>query len=280
MSPARRAERRDTMLHAALRQPLIMGILNVTPDSFSDGGLHAARHDALSRAGEMEEEGADMIDIGGESTRPGATPVEADDESQRVLSIIKELSERSSKPLSIDTYKAIIAQQAAQAGAVLINDVSGLSRDPEMADTVAKTACAVVITYNRGETSSEINLVDDARAFFDQAFAQARRAGIPKAHIWLDPGVGFAKTQLQNLEILRRLDVLQDYQCPVLVGLSRKSFIGHVLDRPVEARLTGSIAANLFALERGAQILRVHDVQEHHDAIRLHTALLMDQNAR
>lgn len=264
------------MLHAATVRPLIMGILNVTPDSFSDGGKYNHASAAITHAQKMVAAGADILDIGGESTRPGADVVSPEEELFRVISIIEQLVEKALAPISIDTYKARIAQQAANSGAVLINDISGLTRDPDMARTVVQTESAVVITYNRGETANSINLIDDTRAFFDQAFEQAANAGIPKAHIWLDPGIGFAKTQLQNFEILRRLDVLQDYGCPVLVGLSRKSFIDFLLDRPLDARLPGTLAANLFALHKGAKIFRVHDVREHNDAIKLQTSLSTD----
>lgn len=274
MTPKARAAIRDAMLHEAQKRPLIMGILNLTPDSFSDGGLYNTDAGALRQANTLIAEGADILDIGGESTRPGASIVSAKQELQRTIGAVTRLAASQPAPVSIDTYKAIVAREAAKAGAVLINDISGMLRDPDMADAVSSTESAVVITYNRGETSEALNIVDDARAFFDKAFSMAERAGIPKDHIWLDPGVGFSKTQEQNIEILKRLDVVCAYNRPVLVGLSRKSFIGHLLDQPLERRLPGTLAANLTALHKGARIFRVHDVGEHKDAISLQQTLM------
>ena len=268
-----RTQSRDAMLAAAQRKPQLMGIMNVTPDSFSDGGALPSLKAVQTRALQLVEDGADILDIGGESTRPGADPVSLEDELSRTIDTIGDIGGQVDVPLSIDTYKAEVARQAAEAGAVLINDVWGMSRDPDMADTVAQTGSAIVITYNRGAVDADIQLVDDARAFFDTAFARAAAAKIPRAHIWLDPGVGFGKTLSQNFEILQRLDVLQDYGCPVLVGLSRKSFIGLTLDREIDQRLPGSLAANLAAMQKGAQIFRVHDVRAHRDALTLFNAI-------
>ena len=267
---------RDEMLAKARDRTLIMGILNATPDSFSDGGRFNVTDIAVDRAKTMAAEGADIIDVGGESTRPGAAPVSAEEERARTIDIVRHLSSSISVPVSIDTYKASVAKTAAEAGSVLINDVWGMTRDEKMAEVVAETGSAVVITYNRGQADDSINLVDDARGFFDQAFETAGRTGIPREHIWLDPGVGFGKTLEQNFEILRRLDVLLDYGCPVLAGLSRKSFIGLTLDRPVDERLPGTLAANLAAMHRGARVLRVHDVAAHRDALTMHEKLMSD----
>ena len=274
MEKAKRLEIRDTVLHQALNEPLIMGILNVTPDSFSDGGKFNTRHSALNWAQDMVRDGAGIIDIGGESTRPGATEVSEAEEISRVLGPIDTIAERNIAPISIDTYKAEVARRAAEAGAVIINDISGMRRDADMANVVADTGSIIVVTYNRGKMDENIDLLTDARAFFDSALDQAEHAGIPREHIWLDPGVGFSKSQQQNYEILNRLDVLDAYQRPILVGLSRKSFIGALLDRAVDARLAGTIAANVFALNKGASIFRVHDVKANADAIRLYSALM------
>tara|TARA_R110001606_G_scaffold112800_1_gene239922 strand:- start:1065 stop:1904 length:840 start_codon:yes stop_codon:yes gene_type:complete len=268
-----RTSLRDAVLAEAARRVLLMGILNVTPDSFSDGGRFDDPASALTQAGTLLAEGADILDVGGESTRPGAAPVSAEDEMARVLSVIPALCEDPARIVSIDTYKASVAHAAAEAGAVIINDVWGMTRDAAMAEAVAATGSAVVVTYNRGKADAAINLVDDMRAFFDRAFAMAAEAGIPRAHVILDPGVGFGKTYEQNFGVLARLDVLADYGVPVLVGVSRKSFIGRLLDREVDDRLAGTLAAGLASVQRGASILRVHDVAAHADALKMRKAI-------
>ena len=260
---------RDELISSVWHTPILMGVLNVTPDSFSDGGRYAERADALARANTMVEEGASILDIGGESTRPGSRPVSEADELTRTEQITNDLFETALTPLSIDTYKAKVAAQNAAAGAVIINDISGMTYDIAMADAVAKSGSIIVVTYNRGETREDINFVDDMRAFFDVAYARADHAGIPKSHIWLDPGIGFAKTVAQNFQALRRLDVICDYGSPVLVGVSRKSFIGKTLNNEADQRLPGTLAAGLYALQNGANVLRVHDVREHADAIKI-----------
>jgi dihydropteroate synthase len=269
----RRARLRDAFLERARKRVLLMGILNVTPDSFSDGGAFFDSAAAMSQAKRMEAEGADILDVGGESTRPGAIPVSAQDEAGRVLSVLPDLCEDGSRTVSVDTYKAWVARAAADAGAVIINDVWGMTRDANMAQAVADTGCAVVVTYNRGVAASDLNLIDDMRAFFNRAFVTARDAGVPREHVLLDPGVGFGKTWEQNFGVLARLDVLLDYGVPVLVGASRKSFIGKLLDRDVDDRLTGSLAAGLASVQRGASILRVHDVGAHADALKMWRAI-------
>lgn len=250
-----------------------MGILNVTPDSFSDGGQTYDPQAALMRALEMTDEGADIVDVGGESTRPGAELVSEAVELGRIERVISAVCEATNAPVSVDTYKAGVAHAAASAGAVIINDVWGMTRDARMASVVAETECALVVTYNRGAAAEAINLVDDMRDFFDRALKTAADAGIPRNHLILDPGLGFAKTYEQNFIALARLDVLQDYKLPILVGASRKSFIGRLLNRTVDQRLPGTLAANLAALRSGATILRVHDVGAHRDAITLHSAI-------
>jgi len=267
------AERRDQILARVRAEPVIMGILNVTPDSFSDGGRHNTLGAAEVQAMRMLAEGAGILDIGGESTRPGAAPVSAAEELVRVIPIIRHLAARIRAPISIDTVKASVARAAVEAGAAIINDVTGMTGDPEMAATVAETGAAVVITYHRGTADDAVDAVADMRAFFDRAFETAARHGILEEHIWLDPGVGFAKTPRQNLEVIAGLGTLAAYGCPVLVGLSRKSFIGHVTGRAVNDRLAGTLTAHLMALQRGARVLRVHDVAEHTDMLRLYQAI-------
>lgn len=264
---------RDRILQTVRERVILMGILNVTPDSFSDGGRHDTPEAALAQARRMVADGAGILDIGGESTRPGAVPVPEAEEIDRVLPILRKLKTEMDVPLSIDTVKASVARAAVAAGAVIINDVTGLRGDPEMARVVADTGAAVVITYNLGKVAADIGAASDMHAFFDRALAQAEAAGVPKGHIWLDPGIGFAKTQDQNVELIARLDTLALYGLPVLAGLSRKSFLGHVTGRPVGERLAGTIAANLMAVYRGARILRVHDVAEHADALKVHEAI-------
>lgn len=247
-----------------------MGILNVTPDSFSDGGQFQNNTLALEHAKRIVEEGGEIIDVGGESTRPGAEPVDEVEERRRTIDLVSQLTTSALGPISIDTYKSAIAREAADAGAVLVNDISGMTKDPEMANAVASSESAVVVTYNRGDASESIEIADDMNAFFQRAFLIAEKNGIPREHIWLDPGVGFAKTLEQNVEVLNRLDVVLDFGRPVLVGLSRKSLIGLTLDRVLDDRLPGTLGAHLASLEAGARILRVHDVQEHADAIKMH----------
>ncbi|MEM6900647.1 MAG: dihydropteroate synthase [Pseudomonadota bacterium] len=278
MNAREREVARDELLHRAETETLLMGILNATPDSFSDGGQFLDTASAVTHAGRMISEGAAIIDVGGESTRPGAEPVTEEDERARTISLVSELVERRMGPVSIDTYKSAIANEAAEAGAVIINDVWGMTRDPDMAAAVASTGSAVVITYNRGQADQNINLVDDIVDFIEQRFREAEGAGIPRDHIWLDPGVGFSKTLEQNIDALRRLDVFLDFGCPVLVGVSRKSLIGLTLDRSVDDRLAGTIGAHLSAVKAGANIIRVHDVQEHADALKMYA--ILDGNDR
>lgn len=251
-----------------------MGILNATPDSFSDGGLWEAVSDGISRAQQLEAEGCDVVDIGGESTRPGATPVPESEEIARVIPLLRALKEKTSMALSIDTYKAAVARQAVEAGAILVNDVWGLQRDPDMAAVIAETEAAVVVMHNRQETDPSLDIMDDVRRFLDKSLELAVTAGIPLSRIIVDPGVGFGKTPEQSMQCIHRLDeLLQWYDLPVLLGLSRKRFIGHVLDKDVSDRLNGTLAANVIGLTRGARILRVHDVAEHVDAAKMFSAI-------
>jgi dihydropteroate synthase len=266
------AARRERVLGAARSRVLVMGIVNVTPDSFSDGGRYDDPEAALAQARRMAEAGADILDIGGESTRPGAEPVSVDEELARVIPVIRRLSAELDVPLSIDTMKAPVARAAVEAGAVIINDVTGLLADPEMSQAAAQAGAGVVITYNRGRADPRLDAGADMSLFFEDALERAERAGILRERIWLDPGIGFAKTQEQNLDLIARLGRLQRFGLPVLAGLSRKSFLGHVTGRPVQERLAGTIAAGLIAVYRGARILRVHDVAEHADALKVFEA--------
>lgn len=250
----------------ALRAPLLMGILNVTPDSFSDGGLHAQPHAALQRARRMVEEGAGMIDVGGESTRPGARTVAASEEAARVIPVIRLLKSELAVPVSVDTRKAVVAQAALEAGAEVVNDVSAL-RDPEMADVVARSGAGLVLMHMRGtpETMQREARYDDVtREVRDElraALGTAVSAGIEPERIVIDPGIGFAKNPEHNLRLLSQLSLLQALDRPLLLGVSRKAFIGALLGGTEPAqRAVGTAAACVVGLLAGARIFRVHDV--------------------
>jgi dihydropteroate synthase len=261
--------KRDAFLRAIGSRPVIMGILNVTPDSFSDGGRFQTPESALAQARKMVADGCDIIDIGGESTRPGATPVSEAEELARIEPALSSLTRAIEAPLSIDTYKAQVARRAAELGAVVINDVWGLQRDPGMADVVADTETAVVIMHNRTERQAELDILSDIRRFFDRSLSLADAAGIARERILLDPGVGFGKTSRQNIEAVARLHELTDYGLPVLIGVSRKSFLGSLVQVGVDERLVATIAANLAAAAAGAAVFRVHDVAEHVAALKV-----------
>lgn len=266
ITPHEMAVQRDALLEAARKRVLLMGILNVTPDSFSDGGQHQGVEAAIAHAAQMKAEGADIIDVGGESTRPGADPVSEEDELARVIDVIEALAGADRLPLSIDTYKASVAREACRSGAVIINDISGLA-DPDMAHVAAEAGAALVITYNRGETDAMTETGSDMMAFFEDAFRRCDDAGVPGDRLILDPGVGFAKTYEQNFTVLGHVSNIAQFGCPVLVGVSRKSFIGRLLGGETDDRLIGTLAAGLNAMKRGATILRVHDVAPHKQAV-------------
>jgi dihydropteroate synthase len=246
-----------------------MGILNLTPDSFSDGGRFQAFDAAIAHAKAMVAEGCDIVDIGGESTRPAATPVPEADEFARVEPILQELTHVLDSPLSIDSYKSTVASRAVEIGAILVNDVWGLQKDPKMAGVIAETEAAVVIMHNRTESDETVDIVADIRRFFDRSLALAARAGIPRERIILDPGVGFGKTARQNLEALARIPDLKEYGLPILVGASRKAFLGSLTGDGIEATLVGTVAVSLAAAAAGASLFRVHDVAEHVAAFRV-----------
>jgi dihydropteroate synthase len=244
----------------------VMGVLNVTPDSFSDGGRFVTVESAVRRGLEMVEEGADFIDIGGESTRPGADPLPLDEELRRVLPVIERLAKASSIPISIDTYKSTVASGALDAGAVMINDISGLHFDPVLADVAAHHHASVVLMHIQGtpksmqERPEYENLIEDICTYLNDGILQARVKGIDQ--IIVDPGIGFGKTFEHNIQILRDLKEFHRFGYPVLVGPSRKSFIGKILDLPVDQRLEGTAAAVAVSVMNGANIVRVHDVKE------------------
>jgi dihydropteroate synthase len=271
MRPELRAKRDAFLDHIATR-PLIMGILNVTPDSFSDGGRFVAADAARAHAREMIAAGCDIVDVGAESTRPGATPVTEADELQRLEPILTALADVDA-PLSVDTSKAGVAARAAALGAVMINDVWGLQHDTRMAETVAEAETAVVIMHNRTEKDERLDIIADVRRFFDRSLALAARAGVLPGRIVLDPGIGFGKTSRQNRDCIARLSELKDYGLPILVGSSRKRFLGSLTGDGSEGTLVGTVTVSLAAIAAGASIVRVHDVTEHVTALKVFQAL-------
>jgi dihydropteroate synthase len=265
--------KRDSFLKKVKSQPAVMGILNLTPDSFSDGGRFQAIDVAIDHAKAMVAAGCDIVDVGGESTRPGAAPVPEAEELARIEPVLTHLARELDGPLSIDTYKAAIAARAVDIGAVMINDVWGLQRDPKMADVVAQTEAALVITHNRAERDGSVDIFADMRQFFDRSLALAAKAGVRSEAIILDPGIGFGKTTQQNVEALRRIPDLKDYGFPILIGASRKRFLGSLTGDGIEGTLIGTVAVNLIAAQAGASIFRVHDVAEHVAALRVWHAI-------
>ena len=249
-----------------------MGVLNVTPDSFSDGGDFLESVAAIAHARELRAEGADLIDVGGESTRPGAEPVAEAVELERVMPVIQAL-QGEALPLSIDTSKAAVARAALAAGASFVNDVTALRGDAEMAGVVADAGADVCLVHMKGEPRSMQDdpryddVVSEVRAFLEGRLAWAVREGIPEERVWLDPGIGFGKTVEHNLELIRRLDEIVAVGRPVVFGASRKRFLGKLTGRPEGERVAGTVAANVLAFERGAAMFRVHDVGPTRDAL-------------
>jgi dihydropteroate synthase len=274
-------QQRDVFVLPTKPQPLqidgralIMGVLNCTPDSFYDGGRYFSHEAAITHGQRLAEEGADMIDIGGESTRPkgiyggGAEPVSAEEEKRRIIPVIEALSKTVNIPLSIDTYKAEVAAAAVQAGASLVNDISGFQFDPQMPATVARLSVPVVIMHTKGSPAdmqsnpTYENLLDELYLYFEEQIELARAAGIAEDRLIIDPGLGFGKRVQDNYEILRRLPEFRGLGCPILVGPSRKSFVGKTLNLPPEQRLEGTAAAVAATVMNGAHLVRVHDVLE------------------
>ncbi|WP_404330671.1 dihydropteroate synthase [Mesobacillus maritimus] len=240
---------------------LIMGILNVTPDSFSDGGKYTQIESAIKRAAQMVADGADLIDIGGESTRPGYIRISDEEEIERVVPIIEAITRNVDVPVSVDTYKSKVAKQALEAGAHIINDIWGVKADPEMAKVAAKYDVPIILQHNRTEPNYEFFIRDVYNDLY-KSVGLARIAGVKPENIILDPGIGFAKSHEQNLEIMRNLDTMISLGYPVLLGTSRKGFIGNVLNLPVSERLEGTGATVCYGIQKGCQLIRVHDVKE------------------
>ncbi len=260
-------------------RPLIMGIVNVTADSFFDGGRYLQTDKAIAHALRLVEEGADLIDLGAESTRPGSDPIDEEVECKRLLPVVNALSKTAGVPISIDTTKSSVARAALEAGAHLINDVSALRGDPLMAEVVAQTGAGIVLMHMQGipKTMQDApryqDLVGDVSAFFEERMSYATEQGITHNQIVLDPGIGFGKLPVHNLTLLAQLQRFTDLGAPVLVGVSRKSFLGQIVERPVGDRLWATAAAVALAVEQGAAILRVHDVKAMKDVMQVATAI-------
>jgi dihydropteroate synthase len=258
---------------------LVMGILNVTPDSFSDGGLHSGVADAVAHAVRMIEEGADIIDIGGESTRPGAEEIDEETEQARILPVIRELSARAI-PVSVDTWRASTARLALEAGANAINEIWGLQKDPQIAHVAARAGAGVVAMHNSRERVCESDAIADQRLFLSRTLEIAREAGIGADALMLDPGLGFGKEADENLELLARLGELHEFDLPLLIGASRKRFIGAVTGREAKDRAVGTAATNVVARMQGAAAFRVHDVAVNREALAIADAILARRSGR
>lgn len=255
--------------------PVVMGILNVTPDSFSDGGRHLAVADAVAAAESMLAEGADIIDVGGESTRPGAEPVGIQTELDRVMPVLDAMKAKGIDALtSIDTRHTLVADQALQAGAHIINDVEGLQGEHELADIAAAYDVPVIAMHWDRDRDTGKDVISEIKRYFERTIQIADSAGISRTKLILDPGFGFAKNLAENYEILRRLAELASLGLPILAGTSRKRMIGNLLDVPPEERVHGTVATSVLAYERGAHIFRVHDVRANRDALRVAAACL------
>jgi len=272
-TPSLPRKARDFRLPAAGRA-LVMGIVNVTPDSFSDGGRFLAPEQAIEHARRLAAEGADILDLGAESTRPygGMKPVDEEEELARLAPVLPEVV-KTGVPVSVDTTKARVAAWALEQGAVVINDVWGFQRDPDMARVVAAHGAIAVLMHNRDKAEEEIDIVADVKDFFARSLEIAAQAGVARERLVLDPGVGFGKTPEQSVRVIARLAELRSFGLPILVGLSRKRFIDAISPAPPDKRLGGSIAGNLLAVLAGADIVRVHDVADTVQALRVAGAI-------
>jgi len=258
-------------------RPHVMGILNVTPDSFSDGGRHNMAEAALAHARKMIAEGADILDIGAESTRPNSTPVAEGEEWARLVPVLADVIALGT-PVSIDTYKAEIARRACAEGALMVNDVWGLQKDPAMADAVAEAGVHVVMMHNRLEADGSLDILSDIDRFFETSMELAAKAGIARDRQILDPGFGFGKTIDQNFLILNRFETLKKHGLPLLAGASRKRMIGAVLGADIDERLYGTLAVHMTAFLKGAAIVRAHDVRAHSECARMLEATFLERN--
>ena len=237
-----------------------MGIVNVTPDSFSGDGLGSDRDAAITQGMRMMREGADFLDVGGESTRPGHVPITVAEEIARTESVVRHFTRESGVPVSIDSYKLEVAEAAVEAGATILNDVWGLHRSPALADLAARRSCALVVMHNQDGTHYDGDVMVEIKRSLRESAMRATEAGVPRERVLIDPGIGFGKTAEHNWVVMRRLPELKELGLPILIGTSRKSFIGKLLDLPVEERLEGTAATVTAAVLRGADVVRVHDV--------------------
>lgn len=273
-SKAEKEQRSDT----SAMNPKLMGVVNVTPDSFSDGGLYLDAGAAVAHSVELVRDGAEILDVGGESTRPGAAEVDEAEELRRTVPVVSELT--GTATVSIDTSKAAVAEAAIDAGASIVNDVTALQGDPEMAALCAERGVGVVLMHMPGNPRTMQDdpryddVVDEVRAFLVERVEAAVAAGVEEERIWLDPGIGFGKTLEHNLELLRRLGELRELGRPLVIGTSRKSFIGRIDGSAVDRRIGGTIASSVLAAAEGADVLRVHDVAEIAQAMRVAEAIL------
>jgi dihydropteroate synthase len=258
----------------AFNRPLVMGILNVTPDSFSDGGAFFARDAGIAHVRQMIDEGADIIDVGAESTRPygSAVAVSVEEELRRLEAVLP-AAVSMGRPVSIDTMKATVAAWALEQGAAIVNDVWGLQRDPGMAEVVAHYRAPVIVMHNRDAADPDIDIMDDMLAFFERSLTIAKRAGVARDCVVLDPGIGFGKTPEQSMTAIVRVDRLKTFGLPLLIGASRKRFIDSIVPSSPDRRLGGSIAAHIVAVERGVAFIRAHDVAATVQALRVLAAL-------
>jgi dihydropteroate synthase len=260
-------------------RPLMMGVVNVTPDSFFDGGSYLDRDAAVAHAIQLVEEGADLLDIGAESTRPGADAVSEVEECRRAIPVVTAVAKSVSVPISIDTSKAMVARAALDSGAILINDVTALRGDPMMADVIAETGAGIVLMHMQGtprtmqQAPRYDDVVEEISVFFEERICFAMAHGIVRRQIILDPGIGFGKLLTHNLTLLAQLTRFEKFECPLLVGVSRKGFLGQLVGRQVHERQWGTAAAVAIAVDRGAGILRVHDVRAMKDVVRVAAAI-------
>jgi len=250
----------------------VMGILNVTPDSFSDGGAWNGKDRALFHAERMIRQGADILDVGGESTRPGHIRISDEEEAARVIPVVKALKAQFDIPLSVDTYKSEVAKAAIDAGADLINDIWGLKADPKMAEVIAEAGVPCCLMHNRNNTAYR-QYLPEVLSDLNECLCMADRAGIAREKIILDPGIGFGKTYEQNMTIMNRLEMLHDLGCPILLGTSRKSMIGLTLDLPVDQREEGTLVTTVMAVQKGCMFVRVHNVEANVRAIQMTEAI-------
>lgn len=265
------------------KETILMGILNVTPDSFSDGGEFFDRERAIERGVEMEREGAHIIDVGGESSRPGAESISEDEERRRVIPVIKDLRKRVKCLISVDTYKASIAEEAIDNGADIVNDISGLRFDPRMVEVLKRKNVPFIIMHMKGTPKTmQINpyyenVIEEIKVFFRERLAYLTKNDIDIERVILDPGIGFGKRQEDNERIIANLDRFQEFNRPLLLGVSRKSFIGNILNLPPKGRLEGSISSGIIGIFNGAHILRIHDVKEFSKAVKVADRILLQR---